>query len=184
MCCWPLALFYSLLQTLGVAYFFALFKTIGETCVVYALSPIVTLFGLVGSLFPILDPKNVGGDFFRFLGGRWWRRNFDVYFGRNAEKECGNQCVLKLELTFSAGSSRNKCVCSRTLAAHPHQTSGHKVIADTSATPPNSEITVCGCHIENLDSRVLISSHFFWHSCLFFFCAEQSLQSFTICFYL
>ena len=52
-----------------MAYFFALFKTIGETCVVYALSPIVTLFGLVGSLFPILDPKNVGGDFFAFLAG-------------------------------------------------------------------------------------------------------------------
>ena len=114
--------------------------------------------------------------------------NYLCWVGDNLESKCwnvcGNQRVLKLELTFSAGSSRNTCVCSRTLAAHPHQTSGHKVIADTSATPPNSEITVCGCHIENLDSRVLISSHFFWHSCLFFFCAEQSLPSFTICFYL
>ena len=61
--------------------------------------------------------------------------------------------------TFSAGSSRNKYVCSRTLTAHPGQTSGHKMIADTNTTPFDNEITVFRCHVEKSDSRARKFSH-------------------------
>ncbi len=61
--------------------------------------------------------------------------------------------------TFSAGSSRNKYVCSRTLTAHPGQTSGHKMIADTTTTPFDNEITVCRSRFEKSDSRARKFSH-------------------------
>ncbi len=61
-------------------------------------------------------------------------------------------------------------VCSRTLAAHPHQTSGHKVITDTSTTPIDNEITVCGCHIEKSDSLVLDLQPFPLPQSLVFLC--------------
>jgi hypothetical protein len=70
------------------------------------------------------------------------------------------QYACLLDKDYTAGLSRNRYVCSRTLATPPRQTSGQKVIAVTSTTPADNKITVCERHFKKLESLALGAPHF------------------------
>ncbi len=92
--------------------------------------------------------NNVGFRFFFFLAFGW---SEEEIFGRHYCRNLGTNvdCIafmtrLVQRSFFTAGLSRNKYVCSRTLTSHTRQTSGHKVKADTKTTPPDNKCTVHG----------------------------------------
>ena len=103
---------------------------------------------------------------FDFLFGHYWFVVLNEFFWLKFLVEmlnywCGDPLVFR-RWNFTAGSSRNRYVCSRTLVTpwHPCQTSGHKVIADTTTTSADNEITVGGCQFEQSESRALGARHF------------------------
>jgi hypothetical protein len=108
---------------------------------------------------------------FGLLGGWPQRRNFGIFVGRNFGRNVAllmwhPACLFDMDKNFTAtaGLSSNRYVCSRTLAIHSRQTSGHKVIADTTTPPADNEITVCADAIWNNQVYVL------WEFALFSKC--------------